>query len=250
MELAEFASYIAKAKNHPERIKSFAWFLHVHRNADRFGAKEMRRCYDDTHTPPPSNMTRFLESLTQTTKPQLLRDSRGYRLSGPVRTEYDARFGRSATVVVVERLLADLPNQITDADERVFLDEALVCYQHGAWRAAIVMTWNLAYDHVLRWVLADASRLAAFNAGIPKRNKSKAHVIVAVRDDFEELKEDEVVDILAGVGGVTANIKKVLKEKLGKRNIAAHPSTVTITRSQVDDVITDLVQNVVLRFAL
>ena len=34
--------------------------------------------------------------------------------------------------------------------------------------------------------------------------------------------------------------------KLGKRNTAAHPSTMVVVQSQADDVVTDLVNNVVL----
>ena len=63
---------------------------------------------------------------------------------------------------------------------------------------------------------------------------------------IEELKEDETVDIVGGLAGVSGNMKKVLKEKLGRRNIYAHPSTAKVERAQVDDMITDLVNNVVL----
>jgi len=153
-------------------------------------------------------------------------------------------------VVKVEKMLTDLPGKIADEAERTFLSEALTCYRHSAFRAAIVMTWNLAYDHVCRWILADPKRLAAFNTGIPKRNPKKAHVSITARPDFEELKEDETVDILGGVPGITDNIKNVLKEKLKRRNRYAHPSTLIVERAQVDDMITELVNNVVLHLKL
>jgi hypothetical protein len=35
-----------------------------------------------------------------------------------------------------------------------------------------------------------------------------------------------------------------LREKLKRRNAAAHPSLVVITQAQADDVVTDLVNNV------
>jgi hypothetical protein len=43
-----------------------------------------------------------------------------------------------------------------------------------------------------------------------------------------------------------SNIFKILKDKLDRRNIAAHPSSVVVVQSQADDVVTDLVNNVVL----
>jgi hypothetical protein len=98
--------------------------------------------------------------------------------------------------------------------------------------------------------MADPGRLAAFNAAIPKRNAKKAHVMIAKREDFEELKEDEVVDIVGCLPDINGGTKKLLKEKLGRRNTYAHPSTLKIERAQVDDMITDLVNNVVLTLKL
>lgn len=65
-------------------------------------------------------------------------------------------------------------------------------------------------------------------------------------DDFEELKESEVIEVCNSAGLVSGNIIRILREKLGKRNMAAHPSSVLVVQSQADDVVTDLVNNVVL----
>jgi hypothetical protein len=232
--------------SHPEKIKAFGWFLHTYRKVDRFSASDIRKCYNDSDIAPPVNMNRFLDSLTEKRPPELLKDGRGYRLSQHVRERIDAALGRAEMVVRVESQLADLPGKIASESERLFLTEVLTCYRHGAFRAAIVMSWNLAYDHLVRWVLSDPVRNAEFNAGIPRRNPKKAHIVVTKRADFEELKEDEVVDIVGGLSGFSANIKRILKEKLGRRNTYAHPSILRIERAQVDDMITDLVNNVVL----
>jgi hypothetical protein len=238
------------AKNHPERIKAFGWFLHTQRAMVAFSASAITKCYDDAHLDKPANMGRFLDSLAEKKPPELLKDSRGFRLSQTVREKLDRELGKADVVIVVEKMLTDLPGKIADEGERLFLDEALTCYRHKAFRAAIVMVWNLAYDHLARWVLADPQRLATFNAGISKRNKNKANVTITTRGDFEELKEDEMIDILGYLPGFSDNVKRMLKEKLGRRNTYAHPSTLTINRPQVDDMITDLVNNVVLAFKL
>jgi hypothetical protein len=150
---------------------------------------------------------------------------------------------------VVEKALAELPGLISKEGERQFMQETLICYRNGAFRASIVMAWNLAYDHLLNWVLSDSARLNGFNLGIGKRCPKKSLVITS-REDFEELKEDEVIDIASGLPGVTSNMKKLLKEKLGRRNTYAHPSTLVVSKPQVDDMITDLVQNIVIRLPL
>lgn len=237
-------------KNHPERIKAFGWFLHTERGMATFSAPAITKCYEDTHLDQPANMGRFLSSLAEKKTPELLKDSRGFRLAQTVRAKLDRDLGRSDVVIVVEKMLTELPGKIADEGERLFLNEALTCYRHGAFRAAIVMIWNLAYDHLARWVLSDPQRLADFNAGIPRRNKNKASVAITSRADFEELKEDEVIDVCGYLPGFSDNVKRMLKEKLGRRNTYAHPSTLTINRPQVDDMITDLVNNVVLHFKL
>lgn len=252
MEIGDFVRHLQAfaSKSHSEKIKLFGWFLHTHRGRDRFSAADLRRCYDDANLEVPGNVNRSVDALTEKSPADLLKDSKGYRLSQQVRDQLDRTLGKSDTVLVVEKLLADLPGKIADDGERIFLAETLTCYRNGAFRAAIVMAWNLAYDHLARWVLADTERLKAFNAGIAKRNPKKAYVVIAGRDDFEELKEDETVDIAGRLPEITNGIKKVLKEKLGRRNTCAHPSLLRVERAQVDDAITDLVNNVVLTLRL
>jgi hypothetical protein len=60
------------------------------------------------------------------------------------------------------------------------------------------------------------------------------------------LKESEVIEICNTAQLLNGNIIRILREKLGKRNNAAHPASVVIVQSQADDVITDLLNNVVL----
>ncbi len=129
------------------------------------------------------------------------------------------------------------------------MSEAIKCYHVKAFRAAIVMAWNLAYDHLLHWVLADATRLAAFNARILPRIGAKrgTGLVIAKREDFEELKEQEVLDIASAASlFASGNTKKLLDIQLTKRNLAAHPSLLAIDGPQADDTISSLVSNVVL----
>jgi len=58
--------------------------------------------------------------------------------------------------------------------------------------------------------------------------------------------EREVIEICSTGGLINSNIFKILKDKLDRRNIVAHPSTVVVVQHQADDAVTDLVNNVVL----
>jgi hypothetical protein len=233
--------------SHSEKIKLFAWFLHEEAKLDAFATADIRTCYADAHQHPPANLSSSIEALVSKRPPEILKQQGRFRLHGSIRAEYEKRFRLPESTVVVEQALSSLPARISDAGERAFLEETLICYRHHAFRAAIVMAWNLAYSHLVCWILADPARLNAFNLGIAKRNSKKAGVTITKRDDFEELKEDETVDIVGNIPGITSGMKRLLKEKLGRRNSYAHPSTIAVSKPQVDDMITDLVQNVILR---
>jgi hypothetical protein len=139
--------------------------------------------------------------------------------------------------------------KVPDVAEREFLREALICYRHEAFRAAIVMSWILAFDHLLTFVLKH--HLVAFNNQWPKsflKQNQKARVQeIRTRDDFSELKESEVLTVCKSAAIITPDLYKILDEKLGKRNSAAHPSTITIGQIQAEGVIDYLVNNIILR---
>ncbi len=251
MEVLEFVGLVPNFSglSHPEKVKHFGWYLHAHKNKERFNQGDIRTCYVGAHMEPP-NISKEFERLIARSPRQILRDAQGFRLEHSVRAALDKKYGEAPSAVMVSDLLRSLPGRIADDAERLFLDEALRCYKVKAFRAAIVMAWNLAYDHLLRWLLADAGRVANFNSKIIGRVGAKKGTGLAMtkREDFEDLKESEVLDICGSAGVfATDNIKKVLEMNLTKRNLAAHPSLIEIGQPTADDAIHALVTNVVLR---
>jgi hypothetical protein len=230
--------------SHTERIKLFTWYLHRHGRRERVTVESIRDCYHQLHYNPP-NLSRDLARLATRRPPELLRDATGYRLEARVRQALDAKYGDSPSSLAVAKLLADLPNKVPGADQGDFLREALDSYRVKAFRSAIVMVWNLAYDHLIRWIIADSCRVATFNARIPIRYPKKT-VRIAVIGDFEDLKESEVVEIASSAGLLNSGMVKILEKELKRRNSAAHPSPTVFTQYQAEDSITDLVNNVVL----
>jgi hypothetical protein len=95
--------------------------------------------------------------------------------------------------------------------------------------------------------LREPTRLAAFNTAISKRYQKLGSLQITTYDGcLDELKESQVIEICNTANLFNSNIFKILKEKLNKRNAAAHPASVVVVQSQADDVVTDLVNNVVL----
>jgi hypothetical protein len=248
MKIEGFASLVPglTGMSHVEKIRHFAWFILTQDGRERFGTADIRRCYDQLHCAPPANISSQLQQMAEKKPPELLKDSKGYRLEGRAKDQLDARYGQAAETIAVDAMLQGLPGKISDQAEKLFLSEALTCFRNKAFRATIVMTWNLAYDHLLNWILAN--HLLAFNAAIAKRFPKRAGVSIGKKDDFsEELKESEVIEVCGTAGIVGGNMKKILHEKLMKRNMAAHPSLVEITVFQAQDAIADLVNNVILK---
>jgi len=228
-----------------ERIKLLVWFLHKHEGRERIDVAAVKKCYERLNYEP-SNLSRDFARLAERTPAQLLKDGKGYRLEARVRSALDEKYGEAESSIAVAKLLTDLPSKVRSLDESNFLREALSCYKAKAFRAAIVMVWNLAFDHVLHWLLADVGRLQTLNARIPVRYPKK-QTQIAVFEDFEDLKESEVIEIVSSAKLVSDGIVKVLQKELTRRNTAAHPSSVVMTQYQAEDSITDLINNVVLR---
>lgn len=248
MTLEDFARLVPglSQMTHVDKIKYLAWYLLTQARKYRFGPAEVRDCYDKLHYVLPANIPSQLQQMSDATKPKLLKDGRGYRLEGRAKAQLDAKYGTRPETVAVAASLSSLPGLVSDQGERLFLSEALNCFHVRAFRAAIVMTWNLAYDHLLSWVVAN--HLAAFNAAIVRKYPKRTTAVMAKKEDFaDEFTEFEVLEVCGVASIIDGNMKKILNEKLSRRNLAAHPSPVEIGQHQAEDVITDLVNNVILK---
>jgi hypothetical protein len=250
MELDEFTAAVPgfALLSHPDKILHFGWFLHTHRNKEYFDQAAIRSCYKKLSMQEPNFSDQFTRLINKRPK-VLLKEASGYRLEHAIRRKLDKKYGEHETTIAVSQMMKDLIGKVSDQSEKLFLSEAMKCYHIKAFRAAIVMAWNLAYDHLLTWIVADPTRLANFNAKIIGRigQKRGNGLVIAKREDFEDLKEQEVLDI-CGTGGLFAsgNTKTILDMQITKRNLAAHPSLIIIDAPQADDAISSLVNNVVL----
>ena len=232
-------------RSHYDKIKIFGWWLHKHKNQPSFTGADIGRCYDALHYAKPSSFGGYISHLSH--KKDLLRAGSGYKLENKIREQLDAAYGTSQVTVKVTSLLNDLVAAIPDMAERAYYLEALICYKHGSPRAAIVMTWNIAFSHLCDHVLA--KRLADFNArwviSFAGMHKNKTKTIVVFDDFAEELKEQQVLEICRDAGIINKNIYNIMHAALGKRNTAAHPNNVIIDQVQTDAYISDLIRNIV-----
>jgi hypothetical protein len=249
MTLAELkgAAGDLAALSHNDKIKLFGWFLHTQKNRATFQGSDIARCYEELYLNQPSAFGGFLTALEGR---GLLRMGPGYCLDGPERDRLDALYGAHKAKLPIKTLLAELPAKLPDLAERKYLDEALVCYENEAFRATVVMVWNLAYAHLCDHIVKN--RLADFNArwlqDFRGDHKNGVRTIIAIEDFAdEELKEHKVLKISLDAGIIVKNVYHVLDGALKKRNAAAHPNSVVIDAAVLDGFISDVINNAVLK---
>lgn len=234
-------------KSHYDKIKIFGWWLHVHKNRPTFTGAHVGQCYDKLDFAAPSSFGPYIASLRE--KKELLKSGSGYKLAHQVRDELDAALGKAPATVVVNKQITALGAQLPNMAERAYFQEMLICHDHGARRAAVVMTWNVAYSHLCDHVLS--KRLADFNARwqvtYPGMHKKKALTITSLDDINDLLKESEFLKVCVDGDIITKNVYNVMDGALKKRNAVAHPSTAVIDQLQVDAYISDLINNAVLK---
>ena len=229
---------------HAAKILAFAWYLQREAKKETFAAQDVARCFSDSKTAPPTSIAPFLNSMVNRKNPVLLRGKGGYTLEKRQLAALDRKYGQRESSITVHRLLAELPSMIVLKAERDYLEETFTCFRNGAFRASIVMAWNLAYSHLCNLVVA--RELPAFNKQLYATFPKEKLVIVKL-DDFQELKESQVLQVCRSAGIISVSLHKVMKEKLDRRNIAAHPSGIGVTQLTAEEFIRDLVENVVLK---
>jgi hypothetical protein len=210
---------------------------------ERFTVISLASCFDDLNLHRPANLNQL---VTQLVGRDLIKDGKGLRMTGEVRQSFDELYGMREETVIVDKLLADLPGKLSNPGQKDYLDEALGCFRCKRYRAAMVMAWNVVYDHLI--AVVTASHLSAFNARHPTIFTGKqAKDAVTNRDDFQKWKESEVIQICYAANLIGKEVNKVLVDSLNKRNSAAHPSGSQFNKLQAEAYISDLINNAMLK---
>ena len=238
----------ASGFSYTAQILLTAYYLRKTGRTD-FSTTEMTEAFQQASLPVPSKLRDRLAHLAKGKKARLLRIQAGrYSLSLPGHDEVRNYFANKPgapreTVAILEKTVG----RISDETERRFLAEAVACVEVGAKRAAIVMTWLLALDHIQEYILRN--KVADFNNALASRTDTK-QLQIATKDDFGDLKESVFIQVLRGAGLISNDVRKILDEKLGTRNSCAHPSNIEIHDSKVQNFVEEIVDNVIRKFPL
>lgn len=143
--------------------------------------------------------------------------------------------------------LYELRSQSKDASHKVIITDTIRCLQAGAFRASIVMGWNLTYEHVRQWIYkSKRKRLKQFNGVLTTKNKSANVKYDPIKDydDFYLLGEKFVLCIAYEAGLLTKQYHQILENALTDRNHFAHPSNRKATASTASGYLDNLIANI------
>jgi hypothetical protein len=200
---------------HADKIRFFAWYLHEAEGKDAFEQKHITECFDVLGMQrPPGGIGTYLVRMADRKPPELLRRNGRYELERRARDVLAAQYGQNQVLAKIDQLVAQLPSRLSNAGERVFLEEMLVCLRNGASRSCVVMAWNLAYSHLCEFVLAN--KLVDFNLQLPKSCPKAGIAAIAKYDDFACLKEFEVLKVCKSAHITSNSVDKILNEKLAR----------------------------------
>jgi hypothetical protein len=234
-----------KTLNQTEKTKIFAWFVQSHLKKVKFMPVDIRACYDSISLECPSNISAIFKNLAERKPKVFIKSKDGYCLEKNTFDSINKKYSERENKIVVEQVLKNLPNLIPDINEKDFFNEALICFRNSAFRASIVMTWNLSFSHFCNWIFNH--HLGSFNTQLTK-SFPKAELSSVIKfDDFSILKESQIIQVAKSANIISNDVSKILTDKLNKRNSAAHPSSITILQYQAEDFITDLINNVVIK---
>jgi hypothetical protein len=221
----------------------FAYFLQVEAGRDFVTTAELKECFRLCDLIVPTWVATHLANAAKGKAPKYVKAAKGYRLHVHSREQIGKTLGASATVLQTSEPLKDACTKLPDGHQKAFLQEAIDCYGIGCNRAAIVLFWSFLIDHLYDLVLS--KHLVAFNAALANNTDKRIKINEIVkRDDFGEIPEGKFIEFLRSSGVISNDVRKILEQKLGTRNSAAHPSTVSFKQSKANEFFEDLLENV------
>jgi hypothetical protein len=190
---------------------------------------QVREVYDALNLVAYSRIAQYLSEASKVgrgKKPRFLKSSEGYRLEAGARADASKLFPGRATKKAVQKHLEDHLSKMPSLEARNYLAEALGCFTHDYYRAAIVMTWCLAYDLLRSFVFT--KHVALVNKRLSGR---KVPQTITTLEDFEAIGERDLIDTAKAAGVFGKEFHKTLVQLLDDRNSYAHPSGKPITAS-------------------
>ena len=251
-ELNAFISQVPDWQNRKpaELIHYFIYFLTVVKEQNTATASQVEKCFYLARIRKYSNIAAYLSKNAKRKKgltPSFLKTSSGYQLERSHEAVLGKTLQTSPARTEASQALNNLLGQLTDRNEKEFLQEAIDCYSVDARRASIVMVWILALHHLYNYILKH--KISEFNSALATVTDKRVKVSkISSLEDFSDIPEAIFIQIARTAKIISNDVRKILDVKIGIRNSYAHPSAVLISQVKTTDFIIDLTQNVILKY--
>src|ERR1700731_3290396 len=122
MELKKFAALVSNFSglSQPDQILHFGWYIHVHRDKQRFDQTAIRACYEELFMDVP-NLSKLFTRLLERKPKVMLQDGVCCYLESATRQKLDEKYGLHETTLALSKLLRELPGKISDKAEKLIL---------------------------------------------------------------------------------------------------------------------------------
>ena len=231
-------------------VELFVYFVTIELGESAATARLINDCFTHCELKVPGGTSARLWEGLKTRPPRYVKVNDGYRLQRHARDALSEKLGAHSKAVRTEASLRKLEQSVPEgAAAKEFLEETIDCFEIGASRATIVMAWILTMNHLYEYVLAH--KQTDFNAALSKSADKRIRIgAVSSVDDFSDIPDVKFIELCRSSKIISNDVRKILDEKLGTRNSAAHPSGVRIGDTKVIDFVEDLVSNVILKYAV
>lgn len=173
-----------------------------------------------------------------------VKGAEGWELNDEGRRTVAVILGESKPPLESERLKAAL-EKVKNSEAHAFLEEAVNCYGHRLYRAAVVLSWVGALSLIYGYVVGN--KLTEFNAEATRRDADWRRATNA--DGLARMKEATFLIVAESIGVIGKSVKLQLEGCLNLRNACGHPNTYRLGENIVAHHIETLALNVFARFA-
>ena len=127
-----------------------------------------------------------------------------------------------------------------------YLNEAVDCYEQGAYRGAVLMVWSSTVEHIYSAIEAHANGFKAMESANKARfGTSRTYKRIGKKNDLLYLNDKNFLQLCEDAGVFNRNAKKLLEEKLDTRNRCGHPTGYVIGREEAVVFIESLINNII-----
>lgn len=229
-----------------KQVDYFAYFLITENGFSSFTVKQIQDCFRCLSLKEYFRTPAYLsENANRSRGGRYVKAQKGYHLERGTYNEIKKQVQNEPKKIQVSQQLADLVLKIRDSQEKSFLIEAIDCYRVEAYRATIILVWILAIDHLQKYIFG--KKLNDFNKALSKNPDKKIKKIINY-DDFSELPESKFIELMRVANIISNDVRKILDEKLGIRNSAAHPSGIIFEGHKTTEFVLDIINNILLKY--